>query len=176
MIDQQREVPPPLPQGGVLDGQDAQPIVEVHPEAALFDLFFEVFVGGGNKADIDPPGPGFPDPPNLPLLEQPQEFRLKGQRQVTDLIQKEGPSVGLLEKSRLVPKGPSERAPGMAEQLALQEMIGYGPAVDSDERPGPPRAPPVNGPGNELLSSTALPIDEHRGSAGFYFFAPGSDY
>ena len=93
---------------------------------------------------------------------KPQELGLKRQGQVADLVQKEAAAVGLFDQPGLVPEGPGERPAGMAEKLALQEMVGNGPAVDGDER-APASLPAVmDGPGDELLARAALAVDKHR--------------
>jgi len=72
-------------------------------------------------------------------------------------------AVGFFKKPRLVPQGARKGAAGMAEQLALQELVGNGAAVDGDERALPSSPPVVDGPGDKLFACAALPIDENRG-------------
>src|SRR5207247_10460414 len=50
----------------------------------------------------------------------------------------------------------------MAEELALEEPLRYGRAVDRDERPGAPPAPAVERARDQLLARTALAGNEHR--------------
>src|SRR6185295_5243156 len=58
--------------------------------------------------------------------------------------------------------GARERAPLVAEQLALEEPGGDGGAVELDERTAPPRAQPVNQAGDQLLAGSRLAPDEDR--------------
>ncbi len=167
MIDERQEVVRPLPQGRQFDGDDLQTIIEVFAEAGFKDLFFEVLVGGAHPANVHGPGPGLAEPPDLPVLEHAEEFRLEGKGQVPDLVQEKGPAVGFLDEADLVPRGPRERPSGIAEELALQEVVGNGPAIDGDEFPGPPRARLMDGPGHQLLSGAAFTGDENGGAAVF---------
>ena len=57
---------------------------------------------------------------------------------------------------------PGERPPFMSEQLAFDERLGNGGAIDGLERPLPTRAVEVNGPGHQLLAGAALAANEDR--------------
>ena len=58
---------------------------------------------------------------------------------------------------------PGERAARVAEQLALEQRLGDGAAVDRDERPGRARRLVVDEPRDPLLARAALAGDEHGG-------------
>ena len=53
----------------------------------------------------------------------------------------------------------------MTEQLALEELLGDGAAVEVDERAGGARAVPVQVARHQLLSRTGLSVDQHGGRA-----------
>ena len=57
---------------------------------------------------------------------------MEGER-LPHLVQEEGAAVGRLEEALLVLVGVGEGALHVAEQLALQQRVGKGPAVDGDE-------------------------------------------
>ena len=89
------------------------------------------------------------DPLEPLLLEHPQDLRLGQRRHVADLVEEEGAAVALLELADPLAVGPGERALLVAEQLALQQGLRDGRAVDRQERlvgplgsagrwPGPP--------------------------------------
>jgi hypothetical protein len=59
--------------------------------------------------------------------------------------------------------GIREGAFDVAEELTFQQTLGYGAAVDGDERGGSARAFTMNGPLHEFLARTALTADHHRG-------------
>src|SRR5204862_76531 len=50
----------------------------------------------------------------------------------------------------------------VAEELALEEVLGDGAAVDADERLLPALPPVVDGARDDLLAGPALAGDEHR--------------
>ena len=54
----------------------------------------------------------------------------------------------------------------MAEQLAFQQRLGQGGAVEADERPFLPRAGVVHGAGDQLLADAAFAADQHGRPAG----------
>ena len=51
----------------------------------------------------------------------------------------------------------------VAEQLAFQQRLGQGGAVEADERPVLARAGVVDGAGHQLLADAALAADQHGG-------------
>ena len=71
--------------------------------------------------------------------------------------------VGRLELADLLLGRAGERALLVAEQLAFQQRLGQGGAVEADERAVLARAGVVDGPGDQLLADAALAADQHRG-------------
>jgi hypothetical protein len=61
--------------------------------------------------------------------------------------------------------GAGERAPLVAEDLALEQRLGEGGAVDGDEGPPGPGTVVVDGAGHHLLAGPALAAEQHGGSA-----------
>src|SRR5262249_34569151 len=91
VLDQHQQVIVPLPQGGQVDGEDAQPVIQVRPELPLLRTRFQV-----------PGGP--PDHPSVGAdrlvpattleglpLEHTQHLGLGGRRHVADLVKKRVP-------------------------------------------------------------------------------------
>ena len=81
---------------------------------------------------------------------------------VADLVEEERAAVALLELADPLAVGPGERALLVAEQLALQQALRDGRAVDRQERLVGPLAVLVDGPGDQLLAGAALAEDQHR--------------
>ena len=65
---------------------------------------------------------GLADPLVLPLLEEPEELGLERRREVADLVEEERPPLGGGDLAGGVADGPGERPPGVAEQVALQQV------------------------------------------------------
>ena len=69
-----------------------------------------------------------------------------------------------LEPAGPVVDGAGERALDVAEQLALQQALGQGAAVDADVGAGRPRAEVVDGAGDQLLAGAGLADDQDAGA------------
>ena len=76
---------------------------------------------------------------DLARLQDAQELRLRLERHVADLVEEERPAVGELDEARLVAVGAAEGAAPVAEELALEQVVRDGGAVDGLEAPAPPR-------------------------------------
>ncbi|HXV20177.1 MAG TPA: hypothetical protein VD811_04180, partial [Desulfuromonadales bacterium] len=73
---QQGDVLLALAQRRQVDGDDAEPVVEVLAEIPLVDLPAQVLVGGGDDAHVGLAGLDAADALELPLLQHPQQLRL----------------------------------------------------------------------------------------------------
>jgi hypothetical protein len=82
-------------------------------------------------------------------------------RSLADLVQEEGPAIGLLEQALALRDGAAERAPDMPEQLVLEQLVGQGGAAHGDERLPRPGAARVDGLRRQLLAGAALAGDQH---------------
>src|SRR5207302_1749368 len=80
--------------------------------------------------DVGPDCVRAPDALERLLLEHAQELRLEVERQVADLVQEERAVVRELEAPDPSRDGTGERAPLVAEQLALEEARGDGRTVE----------------------------------------------
>ena len=60
-------------------------------------------------------------------------------------------------------RGVGERAADVAEQLALEDVLAQGRAVERHERPLLPRAVLVDRLGHQLLARAGLALDQHGG-------------
>ena len=80
---------------------------------------------------------------------------------VADLVQEQGAAVALLELADAAPLGAGEGPLLVAEQLAFQQRLGDGGAVDGQERLVGPAAVVVQGPGHQFLAGAALAQDQH---------------
>src|SRR5204863_3116288 len=97
---------------------------------------------------------------DLAALEDAQELGLQGRRQLADLVEEDGPALGLLEGAEAARRGAGEGALLVAEQLALEEVLGDGAAVDDDEGAVLARAGLVDGLGGAALAGAGLALEE----------------
>ena len=134
VLDEGRQVLRALAQGRHADRDHGEPEEEVLAEAALLDLLLEVLVGGGDDAHVHLDRLLRADALDLALLQHPQHLGLGAQAHVADLVEEDRALVGQLELADLLLGRPGERALLVAEQLALDQLLGDRGAVHLDER------------------------------------------
>ncbi len=118
------------------DRHHSQTKVEVFSELAALNLTLKVALRRREHAHVRLERAVAADPPELLGLEHPQELRLHVERKLADLVEEHRAAVGELERALARHVGARERAALVAEQLALEERIADGAAVDHDERAG----------------------------------------
>src|SRR5580704_9572455 len=97
--------------------------VEILAKLASFDLGLEIAVGGTDESYVDVARLERADAEHLPLFKYAQELHLDRHRQLADLIEEHGASVGSLEQARLGLYRAGERALLVAKQLALEQRL-----------------------------------------------------
>ena len=162
VLHEQRQVLAPLAQRRQGDREDSEPVVEVRTELPLGRQDHQVAVGGGDQPDVGLYRLVAPDSLERLFLQQPQYLGLHGQRCVADLVEEQRAAVALLELADAAAVGAGEGALLVAEQLALQQRLGDGGAVQRQERRLRPRPVVVDGAGDELLAGAALAGDQDR--------------
>ena len=100
------------------------------------------------------------------LLQHAQHLALCQRRHVADFVEEQRAAVALLELADAAAVGPGEGALLVAEQLALQQGLRDGGAVDGQERPGGAAAVLVEGAGDQFLARAALAGDAARSRPG----------
>ena len=127
-----RDVLAPLAQRHQVELQDAEAVIEIAAETAGRRLDGEVAVGRGNHADVGLSRLERADALDFAVLDRAQQLGLQRQRQLADLVEKQRAVVGVLEQADLGVGGAGERAAHVAEQLALEQRLDDGGAVDGD--------------------------------------------
>ena len=122
----------------------------------------QVPVRRGDQADRDLLLFGAADPGERLGLEHAEHPGLGGQRHLADLVEEQGAAVGPGKHALVLGDGPGERPFFVAEQLALEQLLGDRRAVDRDERPGRARRQIVDEARRELLARPALAVQQHR--------------
>ena len=161
MIRQQRNVLLPIAQRRDENRDDVQAEVEVFAEAAGADLGGQILVGGGEHARVHADARGSADRLHHLFLQHAQHLRLRLQRHVADLVEEDRAAVRELELAAPIGDGARERATDVAEQLALDQLLGDGGTVDLDERPRAPAAHGVDVARHQLLAGAVLAVDQH---------------
>src|SRR5439155_14327256 len=97
-----------------------------------------------------------PEPPQRPVLQDPEELRLGRRGHLGHFIEEDRPAVGELEAAYPPLEGPGERAFLVAEDLALEQRLRDGGAVDGDERIAMTGRQLVERARRQLLAGAAL--------------------
>ena len=146
----------PFPERRERDRHDGEAVVEILAEALLADLRREVAVRRRDHADVDLDALRPADPLEGARLEDAEELRLGRGCHLAHLVEEERPAVRGFEAAASACHRPGERAPLVAEELALDERVDERGRVDRHERAVAPGAPGVESPGCELLARAAL--------------------
>ncbi len=125
------------------------------------DHLAEVAVGGAEDPDIDAERLVLADAADLAALEEPEQLDLDALVQLADLVEEERAAVGDLEEALPVHVGAGEGPLAMSEQLALDEVLGQGPAVHRDEGTVGSAALVVQVPRDQFLAGAGLAQDHH---------------
>ncbi len=105
---------------------------------------------------------GRPDGTDDAALEDAEELGLEAEGHLADLVEEDGAPLGLREEPWARRGGAGEGAAHVPEQLALEQRLGHGRAVDGDEGVGRAAALVVEGAGDQVLARPGLAVDEHR--------------
>ena len=159
------DVGDPLPKRGQSEFEDVQPVEKVGPEPSRLHRLLEVPVRRRDDADVHADVRLPSHTPDLPVLQGPEELRLGFGADLGDLVEEEGPPLRRLEQADLPAHRAREGAALVAEQLALEEAVGEGGAVDGKERRAAAAAHRVDVPGDHLLPGPALPGQQDDGVA-----------
>jgi hypothetical protein len=102
----------------------------------------------------------------LAALQHAQQLGLHGQRELADLVQEQRALMRLLELAAALAQRSREGPAHMAEQLALDQVVGQGRAVDADHGLVGTARLRMHGLGHQLLAGAGLAGDEHAKIAG----------
>src|SRR5690606_37712374 len=95
--------------------------------------------------------------------EEAEELRLRGRRELADLVEEERAAVRELDLPAHATIGAREGAALVSEELALDELARERGAVDGDEGAVLPRRVHVDRPREQGLSGAGLAAEEHGG-------------
>jgi hypothetical protein len=166
VLDEQRHVFEPIAQRRHREHVHLQAIVEILSQPSFGDGLLRVPVRRGDETHVDRHLARRADGPHAPLLDRAQQLRLGLGAHLRDLVEVERASLGRAEQTEILRDRPAERAPLVAEELALDEIARQRRAVQRDERRLRLRPAFVDGSRHELLAGAALADDENRAARG----------
>src|SRR6266545_416358 len=85
---QRQNVLAPVAQGRQLDRNNRQPVIQIFAKCSLLDRFFQLDVGGGDDADIDPTRASVAERRKFALLNYAQQTDLRFRWNVSYLVKK----------------------------------------------------------------------------------------
>ena len=122
-------------------------------------------MGRSHQAEVDRHRPGRAHRHDFPLLQDAQQRRLRWERQVADLIEKERAVIRGTDETGTVLAGAGECSLPEAEELGLDQGSGKRTAIDGLEGAGTAGKHMQSGR-DELFAGSALPRDQHRNVGG----------
>ena len=126
----------PLAQGRDGEGEHVEAVEEVGAEPPLAHVPREVAVGRGQHPHVHLDRLRGAQPLERPALEHAQQLGLHAEGQLADLVEEDRAAVGHLEAAEGARDGAGEGALLVAEQLALDQGVGKGGAVDGRRAAG----------------------------------------
>ena len=160
MIDECRDIGQPLAQRRHAQRVHVEPIVEILPKAARLDLVLEIAVRRRDDARRDRDRAVAADARHLPVFEHAQQLGLRRQRQLSDLVEEQCSVARVLERAPAQAIGAGKRAALVAEQLALDELLGQRRAVHRDQRRLLARSQPMQFARDQFLARAAFADDQ----------------
>lgn len=119
VIHQEGQVLNMIRKSGRVDEEDCQPVVQVGAETSRLGVLSKRLVRGGNNPHVDLRGVVISDALQLPTLNETQQLGLQAQRYFSDLVKKQGSSVGGFDASDAPVHRACECAPRVAEEFGF---------------------------------------------------------
>src|ERR1700693_2481722 len=163
ILGQRKNVFPALPQGRKHHLDHVQPVIKIETKLTLFDGIAELPIGGSDHAQVHVNVANATQPPEVLLLERPQEFGLDHDGHLADLVQKNGAAGSDFENTCLRRAGVGKRALLVTEQLAFEQCLRNGGAVERNKGSLPAPAYVVNELREDVLPGAAFALQQDSG-------------
>lgn len=166
---QQQDVAAALAQGRQMQRDDVQTVVEILAKAPGRYFAFQIPVGCGHNAYIHLFAAAAAHPLDFLFLKHAQNLDLQAQVHFTYFIQKDGAAVSQFKASGSGTDGVGKSAFFMAEELALQQFLGDGPAVNGNKRLCGAAAVVVQSADQQFLAGSGFAGYKHGAVCGRHF-------
>src|SRR5690349_19138028 len=97
------------------------------------------------------------------FLQDAQQLHLRREGHVTDFVEQDRAALGRLEDAWPIEHRPGKRAARVSEQLAFDQGIGEGAAVDGDERTLRARGSAMDETSESFFADAAFSSDQNGG-------------
>jgi hypothetical protein len=166
VLRQQPDVASPRPQRREIERHYGQAVHQIGPELPGGHELGQRPVAGAHDADV-----GFEQPFSAEgavggVLEEAQQRHLPLGAQRLHFVEKQGAAMRGGDQADNGVAGVGECAADVAEQLAFEQGVGHGAAVDGDERTVGAAAQIMDGPGGDFLARPDFALDEDGRVAG----------
>src|SRR5262249_22735756 len=138
------DLTPALPQRRNRQREAVETKIKIRAKTSAADVRLQVAIRGGEDAHIDGLGTVGSEARHDPLPEYAKQLRLCSQRELSDFVEEHGAARGRFEETLSRLQRTRERAPLMAEELALEQRVAERRAIDPHEGPLGPRRVRVN--------------------------------
>ena len=165
VLHKQRNVLTPFAQRRQMNGHHVEAEIQVLTETPLANLLPQVPVRRSDDPHVHLHRLRRAHALELALLQHPKQLGLQPDADLADLVQEERTPVGQLEPAFARFVGAGESALFVAEQFAFDQPLGQGCTVRFNEGLVAPGAVVVDCPRHKFFPRTALPGDQHRGTA-----------
>jgi hypothetical protein len=118
-------------------------------------------MSGGDHSHVDVMRAAAAQPLELLFLQNAQKFRLQGQRQVPDFVQKESAGICHFKAADFLRHCPGKGTLLVPKQLALQQIERDCSAVKLHEGASAARAEIVNGMGDQFFPRSSFSQNQH---------------
>ena len=152
MIHQKRDVLPALPQCRDMDLGASNPEEEVVTKLPRLDHRFQVPIGGADESDVGPAGIVASQPDDITVFKNSKKLRLHAERHVSDLIEKDRPTVRVFEDTLPVLVCAGEGAANMTEELILEKGFTLTSSVEGHVFSGGPLGDVVHRGSDQFLA------------------------
>jgi hypothetical protein len=109
-------------QRGNLNLDHIEPVEKVLPESPFLDGLLQIEVRCRNNAHIGLPGCVIAYPLVFFVLNESQQFRLKSQREVANLVKDQGAAFAGCNTARVIPNSTGECSFDMSEKLTFEKF------------------------------------------------------
>ena len=130
----QRNILPVIPEGGQMQLQHVQPVIQIFSEPLVSNELVKVPIRCGDDPDVDLDWRVSADAGEFLFLEHTKKFRLCFERKFSYFVQKDGPLLGPFKSPPPLADGPGESPLLVAEEFAVDEGLRDGAAVHLDKR------------------------------------------
>src|SRR5262245_10995998 len=158
---QELDVAAAIAQGRQAELEDLETMIEIAAKALLGNGEREILTRSGYEARIEPGCALSADFAQFTIFQNSEQLGLHAARQLTDLIEKEGATVGLLEQAAMRLQRTREGTSHMTKELGFEERFGDTRAVHSHVRAAGTVAGIMDSARQDALARARFPGEQH---------------